>query len=256
MKKEKSSTFVGKIISYVKEKRHIIAIVIILGLIATIIFEHNFFTKKIKLIPAVTVQELKIPYMDADIEYDPSMVVTTAYSKNIMKSFVEKGTIKLSEDEQQLIVELVTKYSMQYNIPKSTLYTLIYAESRGDTKAYSTADAIGLTQVTQPALTEYNKEMGTHYVMNDLYDIVVNLSVGVWYFNKLKKDYSIDNWELTYMCYFNGPGNYVKYSSYYRTHNFLTEGSYNSYRNWLRSQKFIADAISDNGNQYFRIELR
>ncbi len=58
---------------------------------------------------------------------------------------------------------------------------VVDVESAGKPTATSIAGARGLMQITQPALTDYNRVVGTELSMDDMYDPSTNMKVGKWY---------------------------------------------------------------------------
>jgi hypothetical protein len=225
------------------------AIIVVLVAIMVIGFTH--LKNELKNVnQTVVIQEVPVKRLDANVEYDSSIIVTTAYSKNIIGS-LNSG---LSELDQELITEHVTRFSLSSKIPKSTLYTLIYTESRGDPRAFSSAQAVGLTQVTQPALDEYNKAHDSNYQLSDLYDVVVNLNVGFWFFDKMQKDLEIEKYEYVYMVYFGGTGNWQKHKNLIMSGTMPSANFENARLNWNRSHSLVAETVVAS-NKYFRIEL-
>ena len=58
---------------------------------------------------------------------------------------------------------------------------IIEIESGGDSNAVSHAGAIGICQITSPALIDYNEAHDTSFTMEDLYTATTNLVIGTWY---------------------------------------------------------------------------
>lgn len=52
--------------------------------------------------------------------------------------------------------------------------------------------AVGLMQVRQPALTDYNREHGTNLTMDDLKEPRANIMVGTWYLAQFITEYGED----------------------------------------------------------------
>lgn len=97
------------------------------------------------------------------------------------------------------ISNAVYNASAKYNIPSYVIYAIIATESgKNNTndinkdnffevnyKAKSSYNCIGLMQISPKyALAEYNKYNKTNYTENDLYNIKVNIDVGVWYYKQ------------------------------------------------------------------------
>ena len=69
-----------------------------------------------------------------------------------------------------------------------------YAESGFDSNARSNKDAVGLFQIRENLLTDYNNAHGTNYTLEDLYDDKLNMSVRDWKMDKnLASDWAIRN---------------------------------------------------------------
>ena len=69
-----------------------------------------------------------------------------------------------------------------------------YAESAFDSDAKSSKDAVGLFQIRENLLTDYNTAHGTNYTLEDLYDDKLNMSVRDWKMDKnLASDWAIRN---------------------------------------------------------------
>ncbi len=57
-------------------------------------------------------------------------------------------------------------------------------ESSGNPNAVSSKGAVGIRQVTQPVVTDYNKSHGTNYNMTHMKDTTINRQVSDWYFDE------------------------------------------------------------------------
>lgn len=57
-------------------------------------------------------------------------------------------------------------------------------ESGGNSKAVSFKSAVGIMQITQPCLDDYNKAFKTKYSLNDMFNIYLNKKVSIWYLKK------------------------------------------------------------------------
>ena len=61
------------------------------------------------------------------------------------------------------------------------LDAVIDVESEGKPLAKSIKGARGVMQITQPALTDYNRQFSTSHSLDDMYDEKLNRRVGTWY---------------------------------------------------------------------------
>ena len=69
-----------------------------------------------------------------------------------------------------------------------------YAESGFNSNSKSNKDAVGLFQIRENLLTDYNNAHGTNYTLEDLYDDKLNMSVRDWKMDKnLASDWAIRN---------------------------------------------------------------
>lgn len=87
---------------------------------------------------------------------------------------------------------------------------IMQIESSGDANAKSPAGAIGLFQIRQPALTDFNRVHETNYIMNDLYDPRINYLVADFYLQWVW-DVCGRNIKDALICYNFGYGNWRKY---------------------------------------------
>lgn len=96
------------------------------------------------------------------------------YEKQV--SFFSRDSVEIANETDKL--------SKQYNIPVPVICALIQTESDGINGAVSSANCVGLTQVSEFAVSQYNNVNGTDYSLIECKDnISINLEVGVWYFN-------------------------------------------------------------------------
>ena len=92
---------------------------------------------------------------------------------------------------------------------------MVDVESGGNPLAASIKGARGLMQVTQPALTDYNKSNKTTLTMDDLWNEKTNRQVGEWYMGyqiprMLRAIRVQDNAENRLWAYNAGIGNVMK----------------------------------------------
>jgi len=85
-------------------------------------------------------------------------------------------------------------------VPFEILKAVVKKESNFNPKAWNderkkgddSDDAIGLMQIRQGALTDYNRAHGTTWMIAALYDPEINLEVGSWYLGSLIKKHGIN----------------------------------------------------------------
>lgn len=75
----------------------------------------------------------------------------------------------------------ITKAADRHGIPPNVALGLTSQESGFKNSAVSNKNARGLTQITQPALDDYNKAHGTSHNLGNMSDPDTNAEVGMWY---------------------------------------------------------------------------
>lgn len=126
------------------------------------------------------------------------------YEKQI--SFFERNSIEIAEETR--------KVSLKYNVPIEVIYALIKTESDGYNGVISKSNCVGLTQISEYALSDYNSFFNTSYTLEECrYDIAINLEVGIWYYSwcveKVGENSSL--WEDAYLMFNVGIGYYRKF---------------------------------------------
>jgi len=106
--------------------------------------------------------------------------------------------------QKEYAVELANAVYMaseKYGIPIPVIYAVIATESclhgyrqinsnnimEINDKAISRYDCRGIMQISKYALAEYNKIKKTNYTMNDLYNVMINVEIGTWYFKQFER---------------------------------------------------------------------
>ena len=92
---------------------------------------------------------------------------------------------------------LIEQYAYENGLRFELLKAVIRKESNFNPRAVNderkkgdpSDDAIGLMQVRQPALTDYNETHGSLHSIDDLYEPQVNIQVGAWYLSRFVKRY-------------------------------------------------------------------
>jgi len=103
--------------------------------------------------------------------------------------------------------EYVEKYSLENNLDKYMVYSIIKAESNFNPNVKSQSDAIGLMQLLEETANERANIIEDHNVTEeDLYDPETNIKLGTSYYAYLLKHYG-DNNVLALTAYNAGMGN-------------------------------------------------
>ncbi|WP_432664208.1 lytic transglycosylase domain-containing protein [Wukongibacter baidiensis] len=115
---------------------------------------------------------------------------------------------------------LIKKYSEEYDLDILFVASVIRAESKFDSKAVSPKGAKGLMQIASITGRWASKELGIEgYDEEMLFNPEVNIKIGCWYLNKLRKEFG-DNTVHILAAYNAGSGNVSK---------------------WLRNEKYCPD---------------
>lgn len=106
--------------------------------------------------------------------------------------------------------DMVEKYAKQYQLEKSLVYGVIFCESRFNPEAVSSADAVGLMQVTKETGRWAAAQMGLDPAAIDLTDPDTNIRIGCWYLHWLNEKF--DGVQDTAIAGYNaGHGNVAKW---------------------------------------------
>ena len=104
--------------------------------------------------------------------------------------------------------ETVQTYAEKYEIPEDLLWAVIKVESDFDTRAYSSAGAMGLMQM-MPSTFEWltgEEHLGEHLSVQSLYEPEVSIRYGAYYLRYLYQKFNC-NWETALAAYNGGEGN-------------------------------------------------
>lgn len=106
--------------------------------------------------------------------------------------------------------DIVEKYAKQYQLEESLVYGVIFCESHFEPEAISTAEAVGLMQVTEETGSWAAEQMGLDPNAIDLTDPDTNIRIGCWYLNWLNEKF--DGVTETALAGYNaGHGNVAKW---------------------------------------------
>ena len=106
--------------------------------------------------------------------------------------------------------EIIARYSEEYNVPKDVIYAVIKVESNFDPEARSSAGALGLMQMTTPAVEDVNTMLGENLKLEDLSDPETNIRYGTCYLAYLYRFFNY-NWHTAFAAYNGGMGNVQKW---------------------------------------------
>ena len=136
-----------------------------------------------------------VPYEEIVIENPiieaPPKMTNIEKAEKILESVVHWKGYKKSftfEDASQL-VHKIDFYAEKHRLSSEIAFLIVDIESDFRSDATSYKNAVGLCQVTDVCLKEYNWNHGTLYDLSDMYDIDKNLEVGFWYFSRLINHY-------------------------------------------------------------------
>ena len=85
--------------------------------------------------------------------------------------------------------DIVDRYAAEYQLEKSLVNAVIFCESHFETEAVSSADALGLMQVTQETGWWAAEEMGIEAENLDLTEPDTNIRIGCWYLRWLTEKF-------------------------------------------------------------------
>ncbi|MBQ8331386.1 MAG: lytic transglycosylase domain-containing protein [Clostridia bacterium] len=108
--------------------------------------------------------------------------------------------------------EIITKYSVDYNIPEYVIFAVIKTESDFDPTAKSSAGARGLMQM-MPSTFEWltgEEHLNERLPELTLHDPEVSIRYGTYYLNYLYKKFNY-NWDTAFAAYNGGEGNVAKW---------------------------------------------
>ena len=158
---------------------------------------------------------------------EPMMVVVEKTKDDIL---YERQIEALGEE----IAFHAHRLSKKYDMPAEVVCALVQTESDGINGRVSSANCVGLTQVSESAVIQYNRVNGTSWELMDCKDNAgLNLEVGIWYFNwcvQQVKDTKY-KWQNAYLMFNVGYGYYKKfYYEWVGGRNPLTGKSYGALR--------------------------
>lgn len=128
---------------------------------------------------------------DADINFKLDENFNFEYVSKIIEVRLICGDSNLIVREVTELQKKICEYSNKYNLTQEEGFIIVHTESDFKINAYNKyGNAVGLCQITEPCVREYNNMHGTEYTLEQMYDVDLNLEVGFWYFNRLLNHYS------------------------------------------------------------------
>lgn len=85
--------------------------------------------------------------------------------------------------------EYVEKYAAEYAIDETFLYAVIKTESGFDPDAVSSANARGLTQITEDTFDWLKTKTGENYTFDDLFTPEISIKYGAFFLSILMEEY-------------------------------------------------------------------
>lgn len=152
---------------------------------------------------------------------EPAKEIYIAEPEEIL--YIEEPLPEIKEETaEEKMSNAVFESSGKYGVPVNVILAIIATESNtnGTSKitkenifdvnheARSSAECVGLMQISKYALAEYNKANETEYNLEELYDIYLNVEVGTWYFSQLSR--LANGWVEQYVIYNVGYGEFNK----------------------------------------------
>lgn len=128
---------------------------------------------------------------DADINFKLDENFNSEYVSRIIDIRLICGDNNLIVKDVIELQKKICEYSNKYNLTQEEGFIIVHTESDFKINAYNRyGNAVGLCQITEPCVREYNNMHGTEYTLEQMYDVDLNLEVGFWYFNRLLNHYS------------------------------------------------------------------
>ncbi len=107
--------------------------------------------------------------------------------------------------------DLIEKYAKEYELDPLLITSIIWVESKYDNRAVSSKGAKGLMQIASITGTWAAEELEIDNYNEDLlYNPKVNIRIGCWYLDKLRKEFD-GNISLILAAYNGGSGNVNKW---------------------------------------------
>ena len=170
--------------------KSLIVLCIFLITVFYVIFNKKPLKKDIEF-PKEILKEYIDTINDADINFKLDENFNFEYVSKIIEVRLICGDSNLIVREVTELQKKICEYSNKYNLTQEEGFIIVHTESDFKINAYNKyGNAVGLCQITEPCVREYNNMHGTEYTLEQMYDVDLNLEVGFWYFNRLLNHYS------------------------------------------------------------------
>ena len=123
--------------------------------------------------------------------------------KNIYKTIstkIDKTLYPLPEE----YLASIKKYSSQYNVPIEKVCAIINTESSFNPNAKSTANAIGIMQITEETFLWLQFKANQEHEIDELYDYDTNIKYGTYFLSLLYEEFQ--DWDTVFAAYNAGRG--------------------------------------------------
>lgn len=171
-------------------KKSLIVLCIFLITVFYVVFNKKPLKKDIDF-PKEILKEYIDTINDADINFKLDENFNSEYISRIIDVRLICGDSNLIVRDVIELQKKICEYSNKYNLTHEEGFIIVHTESDFKINAYNKyGNAVGLCQITEPCVREYNNMHGTEYTLEQMYDVDLNLEVGFWYFNRLLNHYS------------------------------------------------------------------
>ncbi len=138
-------------------------------------------------------------------------------------------------------IDLIEKYSKEYDLETSFVCAVIHAESKFKKTAKSNKGASGLMQLTEPTANWIAEKMNLQdYDFSKIFEPEINIKIGCYYLKQLKNQFNDDE-ALALAAYNAGSGNVSKWlnnKNYSRDGKSLTNIPFKETREYIKRVNF------------------
>ena len=171
-------------------KKSLIVLCIFLITVFYVVFNKKPLKKDIDF-PKEILKEYIDTINDVDINFKLDENFNFEYVSKIIEVRLICGDSNLIVRDTIELQKKICEYSNKYNLTHEEGFIIVHTESDFKINAFNKyGNAVGLCQITEPCVREYNNMHETEYTLEQMYDVDLNLEVGFWYFNRLLNHYS------------------------------------------------------------------